>query len=73
MIIFLHKSTAYEEDLLKEKLISIYKKKQGRFAGKIPAVQGIFHTERQGSPNLQKQEKSNEKRKKFSYGNPVHL
>lgn len=48
---------------LKEKLISIYKKKQGRFAGKIPAVQGIFHTERQGSPNLQKQEKSNEKEK----------
>ena len=44
--------------------MSIYKKKQGRFAGKIPAVQGIFHTERQGSPNLQKQEKSNEKRKK---------
>ena len=43
--------------------MSIYKKKQGRFAGKIPAVQGIFHTERQGSPNLQKQEKSNEKRK----------
>ena len=41
--------------------MSIYKKKQGRFAGKIPAVQGIFHTERQGSPNLQKQEKSNEK------------
>ena len=36
--------------------MSIYKKKQGRFAGKIPAVQGIFHTERQGSPNLQKQE-----------------
>ena len=32
-------------------------------------MQGIFHTERQGSPNLQKQEKSNEKRKKFSYGN----
>ena len=44
--------------------MSIYKKKQGRFAGKIPTVQGIFHTERQGSPNLQKQEKSNEKRKK---------
>ena len=53
--------------------MSIYKKKQGRFAGKIPAVQGIFHTGRQGSPNLQKQEKSNEKRKKFSYGNPVYL
>ena len=54
---------------LKRKLISIYKKKKGRFAGKIPAVQGIFHTERQGSPNLQKQEKSNEK-EKFSYGEP---
>ena len=24
------------------------------------------------APNLQKQEKSNEKKKKFSYGNPVH-
>lgn len=58
---------------LKRKTYEFYKKKQGRFAGKIPAVQGIFHTERQGSPNLQKQEKSNEKRKKFSYGNPVHL
>lgn len=50
--------------------MSIYKKKQGRFAGKIPAVQGIFHTERQGSPNLQKQEKSNEKRKKVQLWEP---
>ena len=73
MIIFLHKSTAYEADLFKKKkLIIIYKKKRVYFLEK-PAVQGIFHTERQGSPNLQKQEKSNEKRKKFSYGNSVHL
>ena len=61
-----------KKNCLKEKLISIYKKKQGRFAGKIPAVQGIFHTERQGSPNLQSRRKAM-KKKKFSYGNPVHL